>query len=567
VAGATREMTVAARGIGIDVGASSVKVAVVRRRFGRLVLERVTEQPIARERGGRPPAEAVSEAVAAAIEGVKVGHAVVVAGVPTQLATVRNLDLPFERESRIRQVVKVEVESHLPFVAEEIVVDYSLTGIEREAAPAEQGETPPPVTNVLITAVQKKVVGDLLGVVRTEALDPEVVDVEFMGAFSAVRALAPWTSTGGELVVDLGAVKTSVIYARQGRPLAVRAFNVGGDTLTQALATATSVSFVEAEQAKRSLAKPAEGEDATDPAARALAETLTALRRGLDQTIRFFASQVGEVEYDRVVLTGGSAALSGLKEWFASVLSKEVVVLDSLGPVRNAAREEVCVARQATAIGLALRGVGESVTLHNFRQEELGYPNLLKRFVKYLVPAAALLVCIVAAAGLSYYLSYRSTREEARCYREETAKQIRAVLGAGVAYPKLDDLKREVEKRSAELESLSGENPKSVLDVLYELSNICYAGKAPPDPATQPKDPDDALKALIERAGPWKVQITSFKMGRGRVEIEGSAASYNATTQIERALKASPLFKGVRRHSSKRLPDGRQTLRMTIFLK
>ncbi len=597
MADSTRDMAVAGRGIGIDAGACSVKVAVVRRGLGGLVLEHVAEQPVPRDAAGRPPAERVSEAVAAAMAGIKIGRAVVVAGAPTQLSTVRNLDVPFTKAARIRRVVKTEVEPHLPFAAEDIVVDYCPTGLERapagaETAPPGEKETaeaggarPAAQTNLLITAIQKRVVGDLLGTISAEDLDPEVVDVEFMGAFSAVRALAPQTSEGGELVIDIGAVKTSVIYARKGRPLAVRAFNFGGDALTQAVAAATGASFAEAEQQKHASAGLADAglahaglPDAgpqPDPAARAVTEALVALRRGLDQTLRFFASQVGDVQYDRVVVTGGSAALAGLKQWLAETLATDVVVLDSLGHLKNAAGAQPPVARCATAIGLALRGLGESAALYNFRQEELAYPNPLKRLAKYLAPAAALLVGIVVAALVGYQISYRSTLAKKRNYAAMTQAEIRKVVGESHLYPTLETLEDKVNERTAELESLSGKNPQSVLDVLLELSKICYRGPRRPGDARPPDngeadpgppdDGDDGVKALIKRSEPWKIQIWRFQMERGRVEIEGSAVNYTAVNQFKQAIEDSPLFASVRRRPST-TREGRETFNMLIYL-
>ena len=574
MANSTREMAVASRGIGIDAGACSVKVAVVRRGLGGLVLEHVAERPIPRDAAGRPPAERVSEAVAAAMAEVKIGRAVVVAGAPTQLSTVRNLDVPFTNAARIRRVIKTEVEPHLPFAAEDIVVDYCATGLERAPAGAEPAPTGDDAggdaqaaapTNLLITAVQKKVVGDLLGTITGEELDPEVVDVEFMGAFSAVRALAPETSEGGELVIDIGAVKTSVIYARKGRPLAVRAFNFGGDALTQAVAAATGTSFAEAERQKHSCAGLAGGGPEPEPAARALAEAMAALRRGLDQTLRFFANQVGHVEYDRVVLTGGGAALAGLKQWLAEALATDVVVLDSLGPLKNASGGQPPVARYATAIGLALRGLGESVALHNFRQEELAYPNPLKRLVKYLVPAAALLVGIVAAALVGYQITYRSTLAKKRDYAAMTQAEIRKVVGESHLDPKLKTLEDKVNERADELESLSGKNPQSVLDVLLELSKICYLGALPPGDAGPPDDGEAGVEDLIKRSGRWKIHIWRFQMERGRVEIEGSAANYTAVNQLKQAIEASPLFASVRRRPST-TREGRETFNMLIYL-
>jgi type IV pilus assembly protein PilM len=570
VAGETRELTVAGRGIGVDVGSHSVKIAVVRRQLGGLVLEHIAEQPVARASAGRPPAEAIAAALAAAVDGITIGRAVVAVGVPTQLATVRNLDIPFSDERRIRQVLKAEVEPHIPFAAEDIVVDYCHTGVAREAPGGD--EAAPTPTNLLITAVQKNVVGETLSLLQfdeslgeVEPIDPEVTEVEFMGAFSAVRTLAPETSEGGELVVDVGAVKTSVVYARGGRPLAVRSINVGGDALARAVADATGTSFAEAEQQMRAYTIPAGEAEPETPVARAFAGALGAFRRGLDQTLRFFGSQVGEVGYERVVLTGGAAALGGLREWLGSVLAKEVVVLDSLGPVKNAAGDAVAVARDATAIGLALRGIGESVSLHNFRQEELAYPNPLKRLAKFLAPAVALIVALVVAAIAGYFISYRTTLAEARQYRRAVERELADIPGVAGRYDVLAAATDEIRERRAELDSLVRQNPRSVLDVLYEISMICFDKKIPEKDPASFTDKEEAIKDLIERSGDWKVQITSLHMQQNRVDVEGTAATYSAINQLKRAFAASPLFPEVRMGSSAPRA-GRVTFKMTLYL-
>lgn len=563
MAGSTREMTVAGRGIGIDVGSYSVKVAVVRRQFNRLVLERVVERPIVREAAGRPAAGPLTEAVASAMAEVRVGRALVAVGVPTQLATVRNLDVPFSDEARIRQVVKAEVEPHLPFSAEEIVVDHCLTGVEREAPADQEGATAP--TNLLITAVQKRVVGEVIGAVSSETLDPEVVDVEYMGALSAVRTLAPEMIEGGELVIDVGAVKTSVIYAHKGRPLAVRSINFGGDTLTQAVADATGASFVEAERDKPSHAIAAEGAGEPSRAAQAIGDALVGLRRGLDQTLRFFTSQVGEAAYERIVLTGGSAAMPGLRAWFAAALGREVAVLDSLGPMKSGVADEVAVARFATAIGLALRGIGESVALHNFREEELAYANPLKRLVKYIAPAVGLIVAIILTGIAASFISNRTTSGEAERYQGMMRTELRKILGPDEPITSLERAREKVNARTLELQELAGENPQSVLDVLHELSGICFGGTLPAADSTLPADAEKLAEDFYKRSKPWEIQITKFQMAGRRVDIEGTAASYRAVNEFKLKLEESPAFSEVQVRDS-RPESGRQTLKITLQL-
>ena len=201
----------------------------------------------------------------------------------------------------------------------------------------------------------------------------------------------------------------------------------------------------------------------------------------------------------------------------------------------------------------------------HFRREELAYPNPLKRLVKYLAPAVGLIVAMVAAAIVGYFISYQSTLAEEREYREIKEKELRKIVGDSAPYVTLEGARKQVDERAAELESLRGENPQSVLDVLYELSAICYDGKVPPPDYKLPKDPAEAANEFIRRSGRWKIQITSFQMERGRVEIEGSAASYVAVNQFRKALEASLLFKEVKMKETREIRT-RATLKIWLYL-
>jgi cell division ATPase FtsA len=264
------------------------------------------------------------------------------------------------------------------------------------------------------------------------------------------------------------------------------------------------------------------------------------------------------------VLTGGSASLPGLREWFAAALGKDVAVLDSLGPVKGGGQDELDVARFATAIGLALRGIGESVGRHNFREEELAYPNPLKRLVKYIAPAVGLLIGIIVAAIAASFISNKTTMDEAAHYQELMRTELHKILGDTPSVS-LELAEEQVNKRTFELQELAGENPQSVLDVLYELSTVCYGGGLPPEDLKIPADPEKAAELFVTRSKPWEVQITKFQMAGGRVDIEGTAASYAAVTQLRIALDKSPLFTDVEVRDSQRV-NQRQTLRITWHL-
>jgi len=388
-----RELTVAKKAVGIDIGSHSVKAVVVSKKGSSVVINNFVEVPIS------PPRSAEPEQLAATVEELskrlKIGSSLVVTSISTQKATVRNIQIPFSEEEKARQVLKFQTEPHLAFPIEEVIIDFYNT----QSAPAGK-------MKVLLTAIHKGVIQKHLELLSRGQIDPEVVDVDFMAVSNTVVRAEPQLLKGTAMVLDIGASKTIACYIREGELLAVRCITLGGDDFTEAISKELGVSSDEAERIKTGeTSDGVSAEDVSQRVSLAIASVRDRLGGELDRTVRYFSSQVGGGTLDKVILCGGSASLPGLDKFLGEALSAEVAVISPSEAIKNGSGEELPFPRFVTAIGLALRGLGQSLCLQNFRQEECAYARPFRRLRKSLALSGALVFGVCSLLVFSLFAS------------------------------------------------------------------------------------------------------------------------------------------------------------------
>ena len=220
--------------LGIDIGSTSVKVALVRSTYRKLSLVRLATVEIAASGG---TVEAVRGAVMQALAGERqVADACAVA-IPGSRAAIHRLLLPATAQKQLADVLAYELEAQIPFDLEGAVFDWRL--LEHGAV---DGQLPIVAAVARIEDVRSRI--DL--VKEATSQEPERVGV---GAF-ALAALVPYVPALGEgdnvAVVDLGAKASEVLILERGEPVFARTLSTGTEGLpatAERLARELRVSF------------------------------------------------------------------------------------------------------------------------------------------------------------------------------------------------------------------------------------------------------------------------------------------------------------------------------------
>lgn len=353
--------------VGLDIGSHAIKVVELIPAGGRYRVLHVGSgdmPPGAVKEGVVVEPQAVASSIRQVLSSVGIRAGRVVSAVGGQAVIVRELKLPPMPEEELKQAARFEAERYIPYGVREVNMDFDVIG--------ETMEDNQRKVVVLLVAARREIVDKHVQALEAAGLEPFVLDVE---SFAVMRALDPQARADGEgtatVFVDLGGETTDIVITEAGQMRLTRNVNIGGDSLTKAVATRLDLEFTSAAQLKEEKgAVLLEGEpmpdDRTvlalhDAMLPILGDLATEIRRSLD----YFQTRWRESRVGRVVLSGGTARLANLSRFLSLELGVETIVGDPFVQcevperVLPAALRQQLAPAMATAVGLAMRGTVE----------------------------------------------------------------------------------------------------------------------------------------------------------------------------------------------------------------
>lgn len=288
-----------------------------------------------------------------------------VASLPAQSVfhAIISIPAPKSLKDDIRPLVEVQAGKLLPLPVAEMIIDSHIIDkdfLPKEGAPAPAADAPAEqkvkTVRVQVTAAPKALVEKYLAVFALAKIELISLETE---VFALMRSLIG-KDNAKTMIVDIGGDRTNILIAERGVPYLTRGIKSGGGAVTQALSGAMSIGLLEAEATKKDLVL---GAGATMPPAilAAIKPLLHEVKYALD--INLQENTQRPMPVDKVILTGGSAALAGIDAAMTNTLNMNVYVGDpwariATPPEARAVLDEVG-SRLAVAIGLAMRVVPE----------------------------------------------------------------------------------------------------------------------------------------------------------------------------------------------------------------
>jgi type IV pilus assembly protein PilM len=505
--------------IGIDVGTYSVKVAEVERSFKSFSFLNFYERRIQYNELLSP-----EESVAIALQGIMddndISWEVACAGVPGQRVSSRLLTFPFGSIKKISQTVTFEMESHIPFDIEEVLLDYSVVWSTKEAS------------KVLVAYMRKSEFAKELSTLQGLGIDPRYYGVEGMELVHLVT-LGMVPPEGAYAIIDLGHEKTTVAIC-QGKNLSyVRAISIAGKMITERIAKALEVPYDEAERIKIEMGQVTGGQseavdDMSSKVNKAINDVLSDLFLNLRQTLFTFSDTEG-VPVEGIFICGGTSRMPGLDRALTDALKQNVAHLNALDfhfcrLSHGEANRHVI----PQALALALRGVAAGGQHDiNFRQGEFAFTGDVEQLGGSMRRVIIVIGLIVALALGHFTIKYYSLKKRLGKLQDDVASLVtqalpgtpkRSLKTTQSALSVIKSKEKEVQDRVASLEGILGLSP---LDVLTEIS-----------------------KTLPSREE-IKVDVNNLSIKQGRATFSGSTDSFESVDRIKMALEKSPLFRNV----------------------
>ena len=338
--------------LGVDIGTSAIKIVQMRRERGRVILETygaIALGPYAGVEIGRATslgADKIAEALKDVVREANVTTKDAAISIPYSSSLVSLIKLPAEVEKKLPQVMPMEARKYIPVPISEVLLDWSVVG---GSTKAQDGKI-----EVLLVAIHNETIAKFKSIGDSAALTTAFFEIE---VFSAARAalehgLAPVA------VVDMGAATTKFYIVERGLIRESHIISQGAQDLTLACSRALNMSVVEAEHRKRK--HGLSGEDVG--LKKSLELSLSTLVSEVSRTALSWEQRMNQT-LGSMVLTGGGAALRGLKDHLQQKIQTEIRLADPfaktqapafLEPVLKDAGPEFAV-----AVGLSLRHLQE----------------------------------------------------------------------------------------------------------------------------------------------------------------------------------------------------------------
>ncbi len=349
--------------VGIDIGASAIKVVEIKKKGGKAILETygaIAVGPYADLDVGKVAYLSPEKSVAALKEVLKqsgVTTSSAALAVPMQSSLVFNIELPSQiKENEMSGIISTEARKYIPIPMNEISLDYfTLPKKEPSFSDINGLETVAPGDDkikVLVIATQNEVIAKFRTIVSQCNLSAGFFEIEI---FSSIRSNFEH-ELSLVLLMDLGASRTKLSLVEFGTVDSYHTINRGSADISESISQSLSIPFGEAEKMKKEfglLGNPAEA-------------SLSDIIKIHTDYIFSEANNVllgYEKKYSRiiskVILTGGGSLLKGFKELAQNNFQVEVELGHPFSKVETPAFLDkvllVMGPEFAVAIGLALR--------------------------------------------------------------------------------------------------------------------------------------------------------------------------------------------------------------------
>ncbi len=340
--------------LGIDIGTASIKVVEISRWGSGYTLENYgeiksslifKETPTSSEKSSTLlSTEFVAKGIKGILEEAKIKTREVIFSIPDFSTFCTSFEIPAMPENEIAGAIQYNASQYITLPISEVTLDWKIipNPLADKTAPLK----------VFLIAIPNQVIKEYQQLALMAGLELYALEAEALGI---TRALVK-NSKKAVCLMDIGVQSSTVNIIDNGALRKSYSFNFYSNKLSQAVSSSLGIEFAKAEEIiiKEGISSSRQG----------VAQTLYLLINPLIAEIRNISAEFTQSEQKQVedvYLTGGTANMPGLKDYFAENLKKNVYVSNCFSdflypPILEETLREMAP-RFSVAIGVALGGL------------------------------------------------------------------------------------------------------------------------------------------------------------------------------------------------------------------
>lgn len=350
--------------LGIDIGTFSIKMVELAKKGERLTLENygeVTTQQIREKpfRSGLSTDKSsfslsnkeIAEGIKAILFDAKIKAKTATFSIPDFSTFFTTFDLPPMTKEELPKAINFEARQHIPLPLSEVVLDWQVI-----TENGNNGDSQKANNKIILVAVPKEVITQYQEIGRVCGLNVASLEAE---VFGLIRSLIK-NNDKPVVLLDIGAQSTTINIVENKILKASHSFDIAGNNLTDDISKNLDLNFWEAEDLKKKQMIYQGANTSAEPAAKIMISKMDSIIIEIEKISQAFLQKEGKVP-DTVILSGSTALTSGLKEYFAVKLNKDIIIGDPFvglfyPQILTPALKEIGPS-YAIAVGMALRGI------------------------------------------------------------------------------------------------------------------------------------------------------------------------------------------------------------------
>ena len=348
--------------VGIDFGTSAIKIVELSYKnqkpylenYGVIDLDAALHVEDSKEMKLQSYEDNLRVCLKELCDSLKLKEAPVFVSLPGFAGLITLIEFPEMGAEDLENAIQFEAHKYIPSSIEEIAMSWEIVGRDTKHSLTPEEKKTPGKIQVLLVAAPKKEIMKYERLLSAAELKVGAIELE---TFSIARSLVG-DDLGNSLIIDIGARSTNIIFVEKGVVKINRNIDAGGSEVTGSIAESMNISNQRAETLKKG-----EKDIINSKEAAIVVPILELISGEALRIVNAYKQKNDGVNVDLAILSGGTAHMKGIDQYFSQALGMRTVVGN---PWRRVVCEESIRpgieklgASFSVAIGLALRGIEE----------------------------------------------------------------------------------------------------------------------------------------------------------------------------------------------------------------
>jgi type IV pilus assembly protein PilM len=299
---------------GVDIGSHAIKICQLQKigtKYKLVAVGSATLPAGAVEDGVLQEPLEVGKVISSLLKNLKIKNKRIGISISGYSVIVKKINLEEMADDALAKYISAEAEQYIPFDLDDVYIDFQKLPTRKEGSGR---------CDIMLVAAKKEVVNDYLDMLSEIKLNTVLVDVDGF----ALENIWESASERRENValVDIGASKMNINILSDGISVLARDVVVGSEQLTDQLASALNLDYVQAEKIKLGLIS---SEEYDETIKNIFYQTCTQWVLEIKKAIDLYLANNPEKPLKTIILSGGGSKVNGLQDYISRETGLDVI--------------------------------------------------------------------------------------------------------------------------------------------------------------------------------------------------------------------------------------------------